>query len=198
MTQAHSMIEERTMTQAHSIAVESMPRVARATPGRGDRPLAMQLQFSPATIALTPAGRTSLERELAQLRDERLPALIAYLAEARDDPSSRKEGEGSLEVQHEQHRMQRRIAELEWLLEMAREITPPADGVISLGSRVEIEDEGERDVFQLVDPREAHVAEGRLSVISPVGRALLGHAKGDQVVVETPAGERRLRVVTVS
>lgn len=186
------------MTQTYSITVEDTPRLAESTIRQGHGSPAMRLQVNSERITLTAAGRASLERELAQLRDERLPLLIAYLAEARDDPSSRKEGAESLEVQHEQLRMQRRIAELEWLLEMAREITPPVDGVISLGSRVEIEDEGERDVFQLVDPREADVAAGRLSIISPVGQALLGHAMGDQVVVETPAGERRLWIVAVS
>lgn len=185
------------MTRTNSITMESTAQNMEGASRRGDGTLALGFQTGTETIVFTAAGRASLEWELAQLRDERLPLLIAYLAEARDDPSSRKEGAESLEVQHEQQRMQRRIAELEWLLEMAREITPPSDGVISLGSRVEIEGDGERDVFQLVDPREADVAAGRLSVISPVGRALLGRAAGDRVVVETPAGQRCLRVVAV-
>ena len=81
---------------------------------------------------------------------------------------------------------------------MAREIAPPATGVVALGSRVEIEDDGERDVFQLVDPREANAAEGRISVASPVGNALLSHVAGDEVVVPLPDGERRLRFVSLS
>ncbi len=81
---------------------------------------------------------------------------------------------------------------------MAREIAPPATGVVALGSRVEIEDDGERDVFQLVDPREANAAEGRISVASPVGNALLSHVAGDEVVVPLPDGERRLRIVSLS
>jgi transcription elongation GreA/GreB family factor len=65
--------------------------------------------------------------------------------------------------------------------------------VVALGSRVE--DEGERVVFQLVDSCEASIAEGRLSVASPVGRALLGQAVGTEVAVRLPAGERRVRLV---
>lgn len=149
------------------------------------------------TIAFTPAGRANLEQELRRLRDERLPALAAQIAEARDDPATRNENADLLAVQQEQHRAERRAAELEWLLMVACEIAPPANGVIALGSHVEVADEGEVDVFQLVDPREADAAEGRVSIVSPVGQALLGHTAGDEVVVEAPAGERRLRIVAV-
>lgn len=150
------------------------------------------------TIAFTPAGRATLEQELRRLRDERLPALAALIAEAREDTAVRKENADLVLIQLEQQRAERRAAELEWLLAVAHEIAPPPDGVIALGSHVEVADAGERDVYQLVDPREADVAEGRVSIASPVGQALLGHMVGDDVVVEAPAGERRLRVVAVS
>jgi len=70
--------------------------------------------------------------------------------------------------------------------------------VVALGSRVGIEGDGERDAFQLVDPHEANASEGRISVASPVGKALLGHSAGDDVLVPVPAGERRLRLVSLS
>jgi len=75
---------------------------------------------------------------------------------------------------------------------------PNSNGVIALGSRVEIAEEDEREAFQLVDPREANAAEGRISMISPVGKALLGHKRGDEVMVPLPAGDRRLQVISVS
>jgi len=79
---------------------------------------------------------------------------------------------------------------------VAAEVVPPGDGLAGLGSRVEVDDDdGERDVFQLVDPCEANAVEGRISLASPVGRALLGHVVGDEVIVPLPVGERRLRVV---
>lgn len=162
------------------------PRSARTPWRHGER------------IVLTPAGRSSLELELRRLRDELLPALAMQLAEARDDPGTHSDGTELLLVQQEVYRGERRASELEWLLASAREVTAPADGVIAMGSRVEIEDAGERDVFQVVDPREANVGQGRISIISPVGQALQGHSAGDQVVVEAPVGERCIRIVAVS
>lgn len=155
----------------------------------------MIAQTSRETIALTPAGRTHLEQELELLRRDRLPALVERLAEARDDGAVRYEDAGLLELLEEHSRAERRARELERLLAAAREIAPPGDGVVGLGSRVEIEDDEGCDVFQLVDPCEAIAAEGRISMVSPVGRALLGHRAGDAVVVPLPAGERRLRIV---
>jgi transcription elongation factor GreA len=149
-------------------------------------------------IALTPQGRADLENELQRLRNETLPALAARLADAREDPATRDEDAGLLELQEEQRRLERRATELERVLASAREIAPTAGGVVGLGSRVEVEEEGEREAFQLVDPREANAAEGRISVVSPVGKALLGRSVGDEVMVPLPAGDRRLVVVSVT
>lgn len=150
------------------------------------------------TIALTPEGRATLENELWLLRNERLPALAARLADAREDPATRDEDAGLLELQEEQRRLERRSTELERLLASARELAPSANGVIALGSRVEVEEEGERERFQLVDPHEANAVEGRISIASPVGKALLGHKNGDEVVVPLPAGDRHLQIISVS
>lgn len=149
-------------------------------------------------VALTPEGRAGLENELSMLRNERLPALAARLADAREDPATRDEDAGLLELQEEQRRLERRATELERLLASAREIAPTKGGVVSLGSRVEVEEDGEREAFQLVDPREANAAEGRISIVSPVGKALLGHRVGDEIPVPLPAGDRRLRLISVA
>ena len=146
--------------------------------------------------ALTPAGRASLQQELQTLRGARLPALTAQLAEAREDPAVLSEDTGLLGLLEEHSRLERRAMEIERLLAVARELVPPAEGVVALGSRVEIHDDGERDVFQLVAPCEANIAEGRLSIASPLGQALLGHVVGDEVVVRLPAGERRVRILS--
>lgn len=150
------------------------------------------------TIALTPEGRAGLENELRQLRNETLPALAARLADAREDPATRDEDAGLLELQEEQRRLERRATELERVLASAREIAPTLGGIVGLGSRVEIDEDGERESFQLVDPREANAAEGRISIVSPVGKALLGHRVGDEIMVPLPAGDRRLRVISVA
>ena len=150
------------------------------------------------TIALTPEGRAGLENELHVLRNERLPALAARLADAREDPATRDEDAGLLELQEEQRRLERRATELERLLASAREIVPTTGDLVALGSRVEIEEDDERESFQLVDPRESNAAEWRVSIISPVGKALLGHRVGDEILVPLPAGDRRIRIVALA
>ena len=158
----------------------------------------MRQQCAPETPTLTPAGRASLQRELQTLRGERLPALTAQLAEAHEDPAVRNEDAGLLALLHEHSRLECRATEIERLLAVARELVSPTDGVAALGSRVEIQDDGEREVFQLVAPCEANIAEGRLSTASPLGQALLGHAAGEEVVVRLPGGERRVRILSLA
>ncbi len=156
----------------------------------------MSARLMTEVIALTPAGRAGLEQEFLLLCGERLPALTARLREAREDTAMRDEDAGLHELLEEHHRLERCALEIERLLAVAAEVVPPGDGLAGLGSRVEVDDDdGERDVFQLVDPCEANAIEGRISLVSPVGRALLGHIVGDEVIVPLPVGERRLRVV---
>lgn len=150
------------------------------------------------TIALTQAGRAALEQELLRLREESLPAMTWRLAEAWEDSAARDDDASRLELQEEQQRLERRAWELERLLAVAGEVAPPADGVVALGSRVVIDDDGERDTYQLVDPCEANAAEGRISIACPVGRALLGQAVGAEVAVRLPDGERHLRLVSLA
>ncbi len=154
--------------------------------------------IAPTARALTPAGRAALSRELRVLRDERLPALMGLLREARADTATRAEDGGLRELVEEHSRAERRALEIDWLLSTAGAVVPPGDGVAALGSRVEIDADGERDAFQLVDPCEADIAAGRLSVASPVGRALLGQTVGAEVAVRLPVGEMRLRLVALT
>lgn len=71
----------------------------------------------------------------------------------------------------------------------------PAD-VVTMHSRVRIVDlrTGEQRIFQLVYPHEANYAENRISVLAPIGVALLGYAAGTEITWNVPSGERRLRI----
>jgi transcription elongation factor GreA len=79
-------------------------------------------------------------------------------------------------------------------------VEPALGDVAEYGSTVEVEDEktGGRLKYTLVSSREASPAEGKLSIDSPVAAALRGRRAGDVAVVQTPRGERRLRVASVS
>lgn len=160
----------------------------------------MSTSNMPEIIALTTEGRADLEQELRDLREERLPALAERLADAREDAATRDEDAGLLELQEEQSRLASRATELERLLSSARDIAPSSNGIISLGSHVEIVEDDEHEAFQLVDAHEANAADGRISTVSPVGKALLGHRTGDIVVVPLPGGggQRHLTVTSVA
>jgi transcription elongation factor GreA len=79
-----------------------------------------------------------------------------------------------------------------------RDAPAPTD-VVGFGSRVEVEDvsSGRRQVYTLVSAPEADPGAGRVSIASPVGRALEGARPGDTVSVPTPRGDRRLKVVAI-
>ena len=83
----------------------------------------------------------------------------------------------------------------------ANVVEPAASGdVVEYGSTVEVEDEatGKSVTYTLVSSREASAADGRLSIESPVAVALRGRKAGEVAVVQTPRGERRFRVASVS
>jgi len=67
----------------------------------------------------------------------------------------------------------------------------------SIGSLLLVEADGERLSLRLVGSAEADIAEGRISVASPVGRALVGRRPGDEVTVTTPGGETRYRLIEI-
>jgi regulator of nucleoside diphosphate kinase len=75
---------------------------------------------------------------------------------------------------------------------------PP--GVVTLGSRVELKDlsDSSVDVYTLVMPERADSEQGRLSILAPIGTAILGYAQGDEFAWKTPGGQRRLLIVSVT
>ena len=94
-----------------------------------------------------------------------------------------------------------------FLKELARELTiaevvdpksVPAD-VVTMNSRVVVRDveNGEDSEYTLVFPEQADVAQGRLSVVSPIGTAILGYSKGDAITWQTPGGPRQIQIVDI-
>jgi transcription elongation factor GreA len=112
-----------------------------------------------------------------------------------------KENSDYTAAREEQSFLEGRIAQLEATLRTARVIeTPDADagGWIVLGATVTIEDEaGARSTFRIVGSAEADPANGRISNVSPVGRAILGHTAGETVEIAAPRGAVRYRIVEV-
>jgi len=85
--------------------------------------------------------------------------------------------------------LETRLAELEMILKHAQVISPPPKekrNIVDIGAKVQVEVDGQIDEFEIVGSLEANPALGKISSDSPVGRALLGHKVGDEVVVSSP------------
>ena len=141
-------------------------------------------------IILTRDGREKLEAELAERKGERRDEIIERLKEARGfgDLSENAEYDAARE---EQARNESRINEIEQILAVAK----IADGdtmSVSIGSTVEIEDEGgKRLSFKIVGTTQTNSLNHEISNESPAGRAMIGHVVGDHISFTTPSGKVR-------
>ncbi|MFC3340395.1 transcription elongation factor GreA [Paracandidimonas soli] len=154
-----------------------------------------------AAIPLTAAGAERLEAELQRLKTKERPDVINAIAEARaqGDLSENAEYESARE---RQAFIEGRIQELEGTLSNAQIIDPAsldADGRVVFGATVEIEEleTGGRVTYQIVGDAESDIRENRISISSPVARALIGKTEGDVVEVNAPAGVREYEILSI-
>lgn len=154
-----------------------------------------------ATTPLTVRGAQLLKDELQRLKSVERPAVITAIAEARaqGDLSENAEYDAARE---RQGFVEGRIAELESKLANAQIIDPrslDADGRVVFGATVELEDleAGSKVVYQIVGEDEADIKAGRISVSSPIARALIGKHSGDVAEVQAPGGVKRYEIVAV-
>lgn len=152
-------------------------------------------------IPMTPEGLERLEEELRRLRNEERPAIIRAIAEAREhgDLSENAEYHAARE---RQSFIEGRLAELEDILSRAEIIDASklSGDVVRFGATVLLADEEteEEATYRLVGSYEADAGAGRLSVTSPLGRALIGKTLGDVVEVTTPRGAKAYEVIRIS
>ena len=148
-------------------------------------------------VLLTKEGLEKLEQELNELRTVRRAEIAERIKYAKDfgDISENSEYE---DAKNEQGMVEGRILTLERMIRNAVLIEERHDGRVQVGSVVEVEDEFGVQTFTIVGPAEVNVAEGRISMESPVGKALLGHRVGDQINVQSPSGMRSLKITKVT
>jgi transcription elongation factor GreA len=146
-------------------------------------------------ITITPAGHARLTAELKRLVAER-PHLTAEIRHQRTDADSPAEHENMSTALAAQAALDRRIERLRATLATARIAAPPPQGVAALGQTVTIQfdDDVEATRYELVSAVESDPAARRLSVESPIGKALDGRRVGDVVDVAAPGGTRRVHV----
>ncbi len=148
---------------------------------------------------LTGEGRGKLEAELDELRTVRRLEVMDRLYKAKDSAGT-EENSDYEDARNEQAFLEGRILEVEALLKnsvLIEEGHAPG-GRIQIGSHFTLRsDEGDEDEYTVVGSAEADAAHGRISNESPVGRAVLGHRKGDKVDVKVPAGVIKFAIVSV-
>ena len=154
-----------------------------------------------ATIPLTVRGAEKLKEELHRLKTVERHAVIKAIAEARaqGDLSENAEYEAAKD---KQGFIEGRILEIDSKLAMAQIIDPAAlnaGGRIVFGTTVDLEEEssGTEVTYQIVGEDEADLKQGKISIGSPIARALIGKEAGDVADVMAPGGTRRYEIVEV-
>ncbi len=147
-------------------------------------------------VLLTSQGYTDLQAELDSLKNER-PLIAEELNKAASDKDFRENAPLEAAREH-QGQIEARIKQLETTLKMASLVGEQQAGSreISFGDTAVLRDiaSGEQVRYTLVDISEANAMEGKISVASPMGQALLGHVKGQNVEVRAPAGILHYRI----
>jgi transcription elongation factor GreA len=154
-----------------------------------------------STVPITKRGAELLKEELHRLKTKDRPSVINAIAEARaqGDLSENAEYDAAKE---RQGFIEGRIAELESKLSAAQIIDPTvldAEGRIVFASTVDLEDleSGQKVTYQIVGEDEADLKEKKVSITSPIARALIGKYAGDVVEVNAPSGVREYEVLEV-
>jgi transcription elongation factor GreA len=151
-------------------------------------------------IPMTADGLAKLEDELKRLKTEERPSIIRAITAAREhgDLSENAEYHAARE---RQSFIEGRVMELEDVISRADviDMSEVTGNVVRFGATVHLADEdtNEKTIYLIVGSHEADVSAGRLSITSPLGRALIGTAPGDSVEVSTPRGSKSYEVVKV-
>ena len=150
-------------------------------------------------VPITPEGLEAVQREHEELTTRRRPSIVAKIKAARElgDLSENFEYHAA---KNEQGMMEARIRELEAIIKNHVIIEAVAQrGVVAMGSTVRFAEDGSDDeeTYRIVGPAEADPKAGRVSFESAVGKALIGHKVGDQVLVKTPGGAYTVRITGI-
>lgn len=152
-------------------------------------------------VPLTVVGANKLRAELEELKSVVRPRIIQAIAEAREHGDLKENAEYHA-AREQQSFAEGRIAEIESKLSNANIIDvtkTDANGKVVFGSTVEIEEveSGKVVTYQIVGEDEASIKEGRISVGSPIARALIGKEVEDSVIVKAPGGNIEYEIISI-
>jgi transcription elongation factor GreA len=151
-------------------------------------------------VPMTMEGYRKLETELHRLKSEERPRIIQQIADAREhgDLSENAEYHAAKDAQGLN---EAKVAELEDKIARAEIIDPSklSGNTVKFGATVTLEDEdsGDKVKYKIVGEDEANLRESKISISSPIARALIGKSKGDSAEVTTPKGPRSYEILKV-
>jgi transcription elongation factor GreA len=151
-------------------------------------------------VPMTAAGHVALQEELQRRQSVDRPEIIAAIAEARahGDLSENAEYHAAKE---QQSLNEGRVSELEDILSRAEiiDVSKLSGDTVKFGATVELADEDtdEESTYQIVGDQEADVKLGKISISSPIARALIGKSEGDSVEVTAPGGSKSYEILSV-
>ena len=151
-------------------------------------------------VILTPAGYKKLQEEIEYLSNDKRREIADRIREAREFGDIAENAEYD-SAKNEQAHLEARIALLEERLKSARVVTKKEikSGEVSVGTKVRLRDvkAGKTVEYHIVGSAEADPSENKLSNESPVGKAIMGHKKGDVVEAPTPKGAKKFKIMEV-
>ncbi len=141
------------------------------------------------TFQLTQEGINKLKEELAFLKDVKRGENLEALKEARAQGDLSENADYDA-ARNEQARIEARIAEIETIIKNVKIIRTTSDDIVNIGKQVKVEflESKKQNTFSLVGSIEANPMDNKISVESPLGKAMLGKVEGDQVEVKTETG----------
>jgi transcription elongation factor GreA len=151
-------------------------------------------------VPMTKGGLVRLKDELKRLKNVERPKIVKEIAEARSHGDLSENAEYHAAKEKQSH-VEGRILQVEHWIASAEviDVTKHAGDRVVFGATVALEDSGsgEQMKYRIVGELEADLKQGRISVTSPIARALIGRSEGDTVTVRTPRGEKEYEIQTI-
>ena len=152
-------------------------------------------------VPMTASGYSAIETELKRRMSEERPRIIQAISEARTHGDLSENAEYHAAKEQQSHN-EGRIADLEDKLSRAEviDVSKLSGDTVKFGAQVKLvdEDSEEEKVYRIVGDVEADVKEGRVSISSPIARALIGKSVGDTVEVTAPGGARSYEILDIA
>lgn len=146
---------------------------------------------------LTREGLDELRAKLKELKTNRRREIAEAIHAAKEQGDLSENAEYS-NAKEEQQRVEEQIADIEATIKHARLITAPGTSQVDIGSTVTLDCDGSKREYRIVGSNEADPLKGLISNESPMGQALLGKRKGEEVSIPAPGGNKSCRVVRIN